>query len=285
MGPASAPSLPQAPAGGDSRSAARLLRPLLVKRLQFVATIDGGPMSGRSDVLTAVALEAIEEWDVRVHRFALVALDPGAANMFRRSVADLIEFGADLTTLFWDSLAGPLAEVAYAHSGEFDRVRWEHRARFLDEFMALIRRAGGHEPGAATDKLMRKRRRELAAGLAFEERARLRGELMAAAHAAALERGERLPALSLVSELGERWQDFRRRARVVDDADILAGRLYPDENVPLVLVDEAHEVGTLGQAALARLFPRAALVVAGEPGLGMLAPGRLAPDLRICLEE
>lgn len=276
--------IPEAVSGADSRAAAHLLRPLFVSRLRFVATISGPPLCGRTEVLAAVALEATEEWGIGVHQFALLALDPAAAHIFRRTLGDLIEPGADLSGLFWDHLAGPLAEVAYGRSGRFARLEWRHRMRFLDEFLALIKRASGHEPGAATDKLMRRRRRELAAGLAFEERTRLRGEDMAAAHAAALELGERLPALSLLSELSEQWAAFRRRARVVDDADILAGRLYPDEDVPLVLVDEAHEIGALGQAAIKTLFPRAAMVVAGEDGAGMLARGRLQPQTRIVLE-
>src|SRR5262245_36332801 len=102
------------------------------------------------------------------------------------------------------------------------------------------------------------------------ERARLNGLPLADAHADDRRRGVALPeAFSLVAEIADFYGEFKRREGIVDDADILTGPLYPAADCPLVLVDDAHAVPAAAQAAVARLFPRAALVAAGGPG-GMI---------------
>jgi hypothetical protein len=277
MGKPSKATIPQAP---TVREAAGVLRPLFAKRLRFIATITG-PHTVRTQVLAACAIEAMAEWEIVQREIALLGPDAGAAHMLKRELADAIEFGAPLD-MFAEERADGLVEVAYAHSGQFERVRWQHRAQFLGEFLSLLKRAAGLEPGGKTDKILARRRRELWTALAFEERTRVRGDELSAAHAAAVAREESLPALSMLLEMSERWGEHRRRARVFDDADILAGVLYPERDCPLVLVDEAHEIGPLGQAAIKTMFPRAVMIAAGEAGAGMLA--RLQADAALELE-
>jgi len=254
----------------DTFGAVEALRPVLAARRRFTATIRGPLRSGKTTALASIATEAAEQWGMSVVQFGLLALAPADAHLLCRAVADTIEPGTSLEWFFRDDLAGTIAAVAYARSVGAIQVNNRHRRQAAAEFTARIKRAAGLTDSPADVAFLKCRHRDVLIIIELDQRARVTGRSLAEIHSDQVARGARVPqAFSLVAEAADFYAEFRHRERLVDDGDVLAGALYPADDCPLVLVDEAQDVPPSAQAAVARMFPRAALVAAGGPG-GMI---------------
>ena len=258
------------------------LAALLSKRKRFAAEWTGPPLSGKTLALGEAASLAAGVWGCAVERFALLAPTTAGARVLRRAVTDAaFGPGFPLTNLFERGveLTGAIADVAYAHSPQRARVTPQLQKAAAAEYCARIRRAAGIAPGdPAGVRFMRARLRQVSAAIGFLDHVWLQRQDLAEAYSAGLERGLDLPNPTQWLDLIEFWAHFKTRERAVEASDILSGPLYPDDACPLVLFDDADEAGPLARDAVARLFPRAAVLIsAAAPGcLGRPLAGSFA---------
>jgi len=254
----------------DSKGCGDALRPALAARRRFVAAIRGPLAAGKTTALAAVAAAAVAEFGVSLCQFALLAPTAARAHMLRRVVADLHRPGVALEEVLFPDMTGGVADVAFWRGPRARRATEGQMRIAAEEFAARIARAGELADAPGDHLFLRARRRDVLAVFLLAGRARLAGRPLADMHAEERGRGMALPeAFSMVAEIADFYAEFKHREGIVDDADILAGPLYPAPDCPLVLVDDADAVGPTAQAAIMRLFPRAALVAAGGPG-GMI---------------
>lgn len=252
---------------------------LLSARKRFAAEIIGGPRSGKTTALGGVAAMAAGMWGVGVERFAILAPTEAGARLLRRAVADeAFGPGFPLAEVFERGLAlsGAVADVAYEHSAQPQRVTSGIRRAAVQAYCARIRASAGIAPGdPAGARFMRARLRQVGAAIGYLGHVRLADRDLIEAYAEGLERGIELPNPTQWLDLAQYWDEWKLRERAVEPADILTGRLYPDADCPLVLLDDADEAGPLARAAAERLFPRAAIVISAcAPGcLGRLMAG------------
>jgi len=256
----------------DGKAAIEAVRPLLEARQRFAVAVVG---AGSTEVLVSLAVEACREFAIPISAAAVLAA-AGGARLLKWMLADAVSPGAQLEHLFFDHLAGSVLDVAHAHGLPLPLLRPLQRSRAIEEYGALILRAAGLR-GDDTTKFLRERRSDIRAALALDLRARLECREIAELFAEMVGQGHRLPSLSFVVGVADFYATFRRRAQVADEADIYGAAVRPVADCPLVLIDEAHAVPPLGRRAVARLFPRAGVILACEDAgdwFAVLPPGR-----------
>jgi len=241
----------------DSRAAALAIRPLLIARRRFAVGLVGGV--GKSAALAAMAAEAAHEFGIPISYAAVLAHEEAVAYALQCAIGDAVDPTA--RKAFFPHLAGTVLAVAHAHSWQLPLVKAGHRRRVIEHHLTLIRRAAGLSEEEAA-KFLRGRKDDIIAALDLDLRARLAERQAPELFAEMIGDGQRLPALSFVLEAIETYRGFKARERIVDAADVFAGQLVAEAECPLALIDEAQEVPPLARRAVARLFPRAAVMFA-----------------------
>ena len=235
------------------------MRPLAVARRRFAAGVVGG--AGKSAALAAMAAEVLQEFGIPAGHVAVLAQEETVAYALQWAIGEAIGATTPPADLFFPHLAGTVLAVAHAHSWQLPLVKAQHRRRVIEHHLELIRRAAGIEPKDAA-KFLRERKDDLVAVFDLDLRARLAERQTPELFAEMIGEGHSLPALSFVLEAIETYHTFKARTRMVDAADVFTGQLTAEAECPLVLIDEAQEVPALARRAVARLFPRAAVMLA-----------------------
>ena len=258
------------------------MRPLVVARRRFAAGVVGG--AGKSAALAAMAAEALQEFAIPTGHVAVLAQEGAVAYALQCAIGEAIGSTTPPADLFFPHLAGTVLAVAHAHSWQLPLVKAQDRRRVIEHHLTLIRRAAGLA-GDEAAKFLRERKADLVVVLDLDLRARLAERQTPELFAEMIGEGHSLPALSFVLEAIETYRAFKARTRIVDAADVFAGQLTAEAECPLVLIDEAQEVPVLARRAVARLFPRAGVMLAASEAAVLAQWFAVLPDgARLMLE-
>ena len=247
----------------DSRTVGDALHDLFKARRRFRAEIIGDRSTGKTTSLAYVARAAAQTWRIDIGRFAFLAPTKSQARILKRLAADLaVEPGVHLWDVFdLENPSGAVAEVAYWNSPRHPRVWWRVVQYGIEEYIARILKVENMTPDSPGHfKFVRMKRKEIRATLYWLQHVHLIGREPIEEYAEAIATGRHLPNLDQVLDFDIFWTAWKRRERLVEPADVLTGELYPITDCPLVLLDDANELGPRALAAVGRLFPRAALV-------------------------
>lgn len=241
--------------------AVQAVRGLLRRRRRFAAALV--VPGGDSGILARLAAAASEEFGIPVSQFVVMAASPITAHVLKCRIGDAVSRGTPLENLFFDHMAGSVRDVMRHASWQLPLISPPQRRLLINEYLLLIRRAAGG--GDGLDEYLRAVRRSIVTALEVINRSRLQERSLAEVHAELTVSGAlaALPALSMIAEISDFYRDAKSRMNVVDDADIYSGMLYPQDDVPLLLID-AVDVPRLAKRAVARVFPRAAALLVGD---------------------
>ena len=232
----------------------------------------GDRLSGKTRTLVGILVAALRD-GLTLPGVALLAWTaPGARAFTATATATVAELQgyppdtplADMVPGTAPELIGSVCTVIRANTDDTrELMTGEQRAEMAGEFLGLVKRVGELGESADDVTFLRRVRRQIDASVRLSIRARLDQHSLGDAYRAAVAAGERLPAPAFVEEVVDYYRDYRRQCGVIDLADLLGARLVPVDACALTLIDEAQGIPPLGLAALRRLLPRAALVLAG----------------------